>query len=150
MSDSKPMGLLDNPTLYKGTYLEFLGFRLVQWKDGFARLEMPVRSEHRNTVGYLHGGVISSLLDVANAVAGSFGSSGEYVSITVNLNCTFMAPMRADTAVVEGELVRRSSSMFFAQAKLLDPQKNLLCATATGTYKSRQREQPGKSAESSA
>lgn len=140
MSDSIPESFLDNPTLYKGTYLEFLGFRLTAWKDGFARLEMPVRPEHRNTVGYLHGGVIASLLDIAGAVSGSYGISQEFVSVTINLNCNFMAPHQAKTVVAEGELIRVTKSLFFAQAKLLDPQNNRLCATATGTYKRQERQ----------
>lgn len=139
MTESDKPSFNDNPTLYKGTYLEFLGFKLTTWKDGFARLELPVRPEHRNTVGYLHGGIIASLLDVAAAVSGSYGSSGEYVSVTVNLNTSFMAPHQAKVAVAEGELIRRTSSMFFAQAKLFDPEKKILCATATGTYKPQAR-----------
>ncbi len=99
MNDEAPSSILDNPALYEGTYLEFLGFKLIDWKDGYARLEMPVRSDHRNTVGFLHGGVISSLLDIAGAVAGSYGDAKESVSITVNLNVNFMAPHQGDTAV---------------------------------------------------
>ena len=139
MTDSDSKSFLDNPTLYEGTYLEFLGFRLATWKDGFARIEMPVRPEHRNTVGYLHGGVIASLLDIAGAVSGSFGTSKEFVSVTINLNCNYMAPHRANTAIAEGELIRATSSLFFAQAKLLDPDNNRLCATATATYKQKAR-----------
>ena len=140
MNDETPSSILDNPTLYEGTYLEFLGFKLTSWKDGYARIDMPVRAEHRNTVGYLHGGVISSLLDIAGAVAGSYGDAKESVSITVNLNVNFMAPHQADQVVAEGELVRTTSSLFFAQAKLLDPVNNRLCATATATYKKKPRE----------
>ena len=131
---------MDNPTLYAGTYLEFLGFRLVDWRQGFAKLEMPVRDDHRNTVGYLHGGIISSLLDIAGAVAGSYGDAQESVSITVNLNVNFMAPHRATTVIAEGELVRTTTSLFFAQARLTDPERNLLCATATATYKKKPRQ----------
>jgi uncharacterized protein (TIGR00369 family) len=138
---------IDNPTLYQGTYLEFLGFRLTAWKEGFARLEMPVRTEHRNTVGYLHGGVIASLLDISGAVAGSYGISNDFVSVTINLNCNFMSPHTAATAVAEGELVRITKSMFFCQAKLFDPENKRLCATATGTYK-RQARAPLKSRKS--
>jgi uncharacterized protein (TIGR00369 family) len=134
-----PSSIMDNPTLYEGTYLEFLGFRLIDWREGYTKLEMPVRSEHRNTVSYLHGGVITSLLDIAGAVAGSFGNAQDFVSITVNLNVNFMAPHEADTAIAEGELVRSTSSLFFAQAKLFDPERNILCATATGTYKKKTR-----------
>ena len=135
MDSESPKSFLDNPTLYEGTYLEFLGFRLTTWKDGFARLEMPVRPDHRNTVGYLHGGVISSLLDIAGAVAGSHGVSNEFVSVTVNLNTHFMAPHQGKTVIAEGELIRSTKTLFFAQAKLFDPDNSRLCAMATGTFK---------------
>ena len=131
---------LANPTHYEGTYLEFLGFHLTTWKEGFARLEMTVRSDHRNTVGFLHGGVIASLLDISGAVAGSFGIADEFVSITINQNCTYMAPHRSNLVVAEGELIRTTTSMFFTQSKLMDPERDLLCATATGTYKPKPRE----------
>jgi len=130
---------LDNPTLYEGTYLAFLGFKLSEWKEGFARMEMTVRPEHRNTVGYLHGGVIASLLDIAGAVSGSFGVSEKFVSVTINLNCNYLSPHRAASVVAEGELIRASKSLFFAQAKLYDPENSRLCATATGTYKRQER-----------
>lgn len=127
--------------LFEGTYLEFLGFKLTAWKEGFVRLEMPVRPEHQNTVGYLHGGVIASLLDVAGAFAGSYGRSQDFVSVTINMNTTYMSPLRSETVIAEGELVRRTRSLFFSQAKILDPENHRLCATATGTYKPQAREQ---------
>lgn len=139
MRKDLPKSFLDNPTLYEGTYLQFLGFKLTAWKEGFSRLEMPVRPEHRNTVGYLHGGVIASLLDIAGAVSGSFGISQEFVSVTINLNCNYMAPHQAETVIAEGELIRVTKSLFFAQSRLLDPKNNRLCATATGTYKRQER-----------
>jgi uncharacterized protein (TIGR00369 family) len=80
------------------------------------------------------------MLDIAGAVAGSYGSTRDSVSITVNLNVNFMAPHQAQTLVAEGELIRTTSSLFFAQAKLIDPESNRLCATATGTYKKKARE----------
>lgn len=140
MNDERPKSFLDNPTLYEGTYLEFLAFRLTQWKEGFSRLEMPVRPEHRNTVGYLHGGVIASLLDIAGAVSASYGVSERFVSVTINLNCNYMSPHLGDTVIVEGELIRGIQSLFFAQAKLFDPENKRLCANATATYKRQERQ----------
>jgi uncharacterized protein (TIGR00369 family) len=140
MNEDVPKSAFDNPTLYKGTYLEFLGFKLIGWKQGYSKLEMPVRAEHRNTVGYLHGGVIASLLDIAGAVAGSFGISEKFVSVTINLNCNYMAPHQGRKVIAEGELVRTTNTMFFAQAKIFDSDNKRLCATATGTYKQQSRE----------
>jgi uncharacterized protein (TIGR00369 family) len=139
VSEISGQNLLRNASLYEGTYIEFLGFRLTAWKEGFARLEMPVRPEHRNTVGFLHGGVMASLLDLAGAVSGSYGIAEDFVSVTINLNCNFMSPHKSGMAVVEGELVRVTKSMFFAQSKLFDPENKRLCAMATGTYKRQPR-----------
>lgn len=139
MNDDSIQQALGRATPYEGTYLEFLGFRLTTWKEGFVRVEMPVRPEHRNTVGYLHGGVIASLLDIAGAVSGSFGIAEDYVSITINLNCNFIAAHKSDHVVAEGEIIRTTKSLFFAQSKLYDPATNRLCATATGTYTPRRR-----------
>ncbi len=139
MPDDLIENILENPTLYEGTYLQFLGFRLTTWKEGFARLEMPVRKDHRNTVGYLHGGVVSSLLDIAGAVAGSHGVSKELVSVTVNLNTNFMSPHTGAIAIAEGELIRSTKTLFFAQSKLIDADSNRLCAIATGTFKRQPR-----------
>ena len=140
MNESALKKFLDNPTMYEGTYLAFLGFKLTIWKEGYASLEMPVRPEHRNTVGFLHGGVIASLLDIAGAVSGSFGVSEKFVSVTINLNCNYMSPHRAETVVAEGELIRANKSLFFAEARLYDPEHKRLCATATGTYKRQERQ----------
>lgn len=139
MNDDSAEFSLHTQTLYEGTYLEFLGFRLTAWKEGFVRLEMPVRPEHRNTVGFLHGGVIASLLDIAGAVSGSYGIASEFVSVTINLNCNFISPHTAQHVVAEGELIRTTKSLFFAQSKLFDPENKRLCATATGTYKRQKR-----------
>jgi acyl-coenzyme A thioesterase PaaI-like protein len=50
-----------------------------------------------------------------------------------------MAPHKSESVVAEGELIRATRSMFFSQAKLFDPDTNMLCATATGTFKRQER-----------
>lgn len=129
-----------SPERYAGTYLEFLGFRKAEWREAYVRLEMPVLRKHRNTVGILHGGVSASMLDIAAAAAGAYGKSDRYVSITVNLNCNFMAPHRSDLLIAEGELVRATKTLFFAESRIIDPANDRLCATATGTFKPLLRE----------
>ena len=125
--------------LFAGTYLEFLGFRLIDWREGFARLDMQIRPDHRNTVGYLHGGVIASLLDISGALAGSYGRSKESVSVTINMTTNYLSPLRGAAVIAEAELVRSTRSLFFTQSRILDPENKRLCATAMGTYKPRAR-----------
>ena len=117
MQQTAAPSFLDNPSVYEGTYLEFLGFRLTQWKDGFARLEMPVRPEHRNTVGYLHGGIISSLLDIAGAFSGSHGISNEFVSVTINLSTNFMAPHKSELVIAEEQSLQQARKRSSTRAR---------------------------------
>jgi len=51
-----------------------------------------------------------------------------------------MVPHRGNIVVAEGELIRTTASMFFTQSKLIDPDGDLLCSTATATYKPNPRE----------
>lgn len=133
--------------LFKGSYLEFLGFRPTEWKEGFVRLDMPVKPIHQNTLGYAHGGVIAGLLDVAGALSGNFGRTDDMVSVTININTNYLSPVRGSRIVAEGELVRRTRSMFFAQMRLYDADNKRLAATAMATYKPRRREAREGSAE---
>jgi len=139
MSQDIPPSFFNNPTLFEGTYLEFLGFKVAEWNQGYAILEMPVRSDHKNTAGHLHGGVIASLLDVAGALSGSYGETNNFLAVTVNLNCNYMAPHKAAEVLVKSELVSATNSLFFAQGSLLDPVNNRVCAIASGTYKKKLR-----------
>lgn len=139
MADGQTPEEHDVEGLFEGTYLEFLGFRLIDWREGFVRLDMQIRPDHRNTVGYLHGGVIASLLDISGALAGSYGRSKESVSVTINMTTNYLSPLRGKSVIAEAELVRSTRSLFFTQSRILDPEKNRLCATATGTYMPRAR-----------
>ena len=79
------------------------------------------------------------MLDIAGAVSGNFGVSEKFVSVTINLTCNYMSPHRAESVIAEGELIRATSSLFFTQSKLYDPEHKRLCATATGIYKRQER-----------
>jgi acyl-CoA thioesterase len=135
-----PLGIIH----YEGTFLEFLGFSPIEIRDGFARLEMPVRPDHRNTVGMLHGGVAMAMLDIAGAVSAHGGRSGENVSITVNQFTSFQRAHRGDRLIAEGTMLRRSGSLAFTEARILDPSLGetrdaQTCSTAQCTYKIKRR-----------
>ena len=66
------------------------GFEVIEWTDGMAVVELDVSPRHRNRSGGLHGGMVTSLLDVACARALTWSAEGEpprfvaTLSITVN------------------------------------------------------------------
>ncbi len=70
------------------------GFEVVEWTDGMAVVELDVSPKHRNRSGGLHGGMTTSLLDVACARALTWSAEGEpprFVS-TLSITVNFLRP----------------------------------------------------------
>jgi len=53
----------------KAPFMEILGVKIIEAKDGYAKLSMPYKKELTNPYGRLHGGTIMTLADSAIAVA---------------------------------------------------------------------------------
>ena len=130
---------------YKGTYLDFLDFRVVEARPGFVRLRMPLELTHTNTMRMAHGGIIMSMLDIAGAFASHAGSEGSEVSVTMTQSTNFVRPVTGDVLFAEGTLVRRAGRTAFTNAVVLDPthgdsHEDQICATAQCTFKMRERD----------
>src|SRR5690606_16561452 len=70
---------------------QVLGYRQVSWTEDEAVIELDVQACHLNMAGVLHGGVLTSLLDVVLAEAGTYCPYPGRVrkAITLVLNTTF-------------------------------------------------------------
>jgi acyl-CoA thioesterase len=90
----------------KGTdyFAEELGIKLVEAKDGYARVSMKVEKKHTNALGFTHGGAIFSLADYAFAHA---CNSGDNVAVAVQVNINYLRPS-VEGDVLTGEATRVS------------------------------------------
>ncbi len=95
----------------KGTdnYAEALGIKLVEAKDGYAKVIMNVERIHLNGLGFTHGGAIFSLADYAFAHACNFGDN---IAVAVQVSINFLRPS------VEGDLLT-------AEATRISDSKNM-------------------------
>lgn len=81
-------------------YAAFLGIEFVLVEDGHAIARMPVRDEHINFNGGIHGGAIFSVADVAfSAASNSWGTKAAAISVSVD----FLAAA-GDTPYLEAEV----------------------------------------------
>lgn len=119
-------------------FRDFLGFELIDWKEGFAKLVLELRPEHANRKGIPHGGVYASLLDSAMGYAGCFTGDREKMrfTLTVSMNVQFIAPPSGQVLTVEGFRVGGGKRTYFAEARIIDD-TGVLVATATGVFKQR-------------
>ena len=71
----------------KGTdyFRELLGIKVLEIRDGYAKMSLELEKKHMNAVGFTHGGVLFSLADCAFAEAVNFGDR-QAVAVQVSIN----------------------------------------------------------------
>lgn len=114
-----------------------LGVQVDDAREGWVRLRVAVRDELCNDTGApLHGGIYSSLVDVA--VGGALGTyaapaSGGLDQTTLDLNVSFLAGVREGEVIAEGSILRRGRTIAFGEARITDASGRLL-AVGRATY----------------
>ena len=82
-----------------------LGFRLVEWREGFARVTVDLDERHKNRQGGLHGGVTAALVDAATGYCGVYEPDPEKrrSNVTVSLNVNFVSRPKGATLTCTAE-----------------------------------------------
>ena len=112
-----------------------LGFRLAEWREGFARVTVDLDERHRNRQGGLHGGVTATLVDAATGYCGIYEPDPEKRrgNVTVSLNVNFVSRPRGASLTCTAETIRAGRRLYFASAEVHDDTGNLI-ATAEAVY----------------
>lgn len=115
-----------------------LGYRQVAWEETSATIELELRPEHLNLGGVIHGGVLSSLLDIAMAEAGTYCPFPGRMrkAITLSMTTTFTGQCSGGVIRVTGEKRAGGSRIFNSTGEARDADGNLL-AIAEGTFRLR-------------
>jgi len=88
----------------KDHFAESLGIKVLDMKDGYAKVSMKVEKNHTNALGFTHGGAIFSLADYAFAHACNFGDN---VAVAVQVDINFLRPS-VEGDVLTAEAIRVS------------------------------------------
>ena len=115
----------------KSHFVKLLDLKLESVEHGKAVMRMPYRSEISNGSGAVHGGAIVSLCDTVFyvALASIYGRDQE--TVTVSLQCNFLAPalpphdliaeatvLRSGRRICYGEVLVKSGEKLVAHATL--------------------------------
>jgi uncharacterized protein (TIGR00369 family) len=111
----------------------WLGLRLERLEVGEAEVSLEVESKHRNLMGTLHGGMISTLADTATGVAMGSSLDAETTWTTTSLAVTFLSPGRGGRVVALARVVKRGRRFGYAEADVVADDGTLL-ARATATF----------------
>ena len=112
---------------------EFLGFQYERVSASIVRLLLPLQPIHFNSVGVVHGGVISTLVDVAMSNLVATDDDGVQKAVTIDLHTTFLQGATGKTLTAEAEISKQGRTLLYADCKVFDDQLQLV-AKATGTF----------------
>ncbi|WP_417530798.1 PaaI family thioesterase [Marinobacter lipolyticus] len=115
-----------------------LGYRQVSWEESEAVIELDLQPRHLNLGGVIHGGVLTSLLDIVLAEAGTYCPYPGRMrkAITLSLTTTFTGQCSGGTIRVTGRKRAGGTRIFNSTGEVHDDKGNLL-AIAEGTFRIR-------------
>ncbi|SDR19135.1 uncharacterized domain 1-containing protein [Rhizobiales bacterium GAS113] len=112
-------------------FASFCGVEQTEAPDGRTVLRLPLRPEHGNNLGIVHGGVTCTLLDIAMGSAAR--RKVDLPVLTLDMQVSFIAPGRG-VLVAEGRVVRAGRSVVFCEGEV-KTQEGELVAKASGLFK---------------
>lgn len=98
----------------KDHFREFLGVKIVDVKDGYAKMSLQLTKNHVNALGYAHGAAIFALADCAFAEAVNFGDK---VAVAIQVDINFLRPAHEGN-VLTAEATRVSEGRTFGLYKV--------------------------------
>src|ERR1700730_2229619 len=96
-------------------FASHLGIEIGKFEGGESELHFTAKPEHLNTFDVTHGGVIMTMLDIAQAAAAR-SDTPEIGVVTIEMKTTFMAPS-VGPLIARGKLLHRTATMAFTEAK---------------------------------
>lgn len=115
-----------------------LGYSQVSWEENEAVIELALEPRHLNLGGVIHGGVLTSLLDIVLAQAGTYCPYPGRMrkAITLSLTTTFTGQCSGGVIRVTGRKRAGGTRIFNSTGEVHDDQGNLL-AIGEGTFRIR-------------
>lgn len=113
-----------------------LGLRLVDFKEGYARVDMDVSEDLTNILGLLHGGAIFSLVDEAFQVGVNAHGT---VSVALNMSISYLKSARiGDCLTAEAREIQSTRRTAHYEILVTDQDGQLIaCSHATAYRKSK-------------
>ncbi len=112
---------------------DLLGFDMLEWREGFARVRCAIHTHHLNRGGIVHGGVLMTLLDEVGAAAGVYAPIREQRrrSVTVSLNCQFTGRAQSGAMIATGIVARAGRNIYFSRSEVCSEAGELLAFGAS-------------------
>jgi len=121
-------------------FQKHLGFYITEWRDGFARFDLPLADFLINRYGIPHGGIHAVMADTVMGYAGCYTGDPDdkQLAMTLNLSVNYVGPLKGKMIIAEGRRTGGGRRSYFGEALIRDELGNE-AARATGVFRYRGR-----------
>jgi len=112
---------------------EFLGLQYERVNETNIKVILPIQPLLLNTVGVVHGGIISSLADVAMCNTFEVDENNRQTVVTVDLKMTFIKKAMGNLLIANAYIIKKGRTLSHADCMIYDENNNLV-AKATGIF----------------
>ncbi|GIP21516.1 MULTISPECIES: PaaI family thioesterase [Paenibacillus] len=110
-----------------------LGGRVLSVSPSKVEAALTAQPKHLNSVGIVHGGVLSSLMDQVMGFA-VIAAKGGLQGVTTHLNVNFLAPLGVGELIITAYPVHETHRTMTLHAEIRNAKGELGCM-ATGTFR---------------
>ncbi len=117
-------------------FMNHLGFQSTVVKPGYIEGFLNIEEHHRQQIGFIHGGVIATLADLAAGFASfTLVKAGEAV-VTAEMKISYLNPGIGNKAFCKGYVIKAGRMLHFAEAEIYAENKGemVLIAKGSATY----------------
>lgn len=110
----------------KQPFLSFVDMKLDKLEKGKSILSCENKKELHQGLGYMHGGVVASILDTAGGYAAVTMIPSNCFVVTSELKINYMRPVIAKKVFGFGEVINKGRNLVVVEATLKDEKNNML------------------------
>ena len=117
------------------TVMRTLGAVVSKVEPGEVEIEMPFRADLTQQHGFIHGGIVTAIVDSACGYAAFSLTAPDTAVLTVEYKVNFVAPAEGERLVARGEVVRSGATITVCKGDVLayDGGEEKLVATMLAT-----------------
>jgi uncharacterized protein (TIGR00369 family) len=117
-----------------GGFRELVGTELKESEEGRAVMELRAEDRHLNPGGTVHGGAVSTLIDVSMAEALKPMIDEEERPVTIEMKVNYLEPGKPGTLVCTAKVRKSGGRITITEAEVTQQESGEVVALATGTY----------------
>ncbi|PSL40296.1 acyl-CoA thioesterase [Planomicrobium soli] len=105
---------------------EFLEMKYERTTENSVKVTLPVKPLFVNSIGVIHGGIISTLADVALCNTVAPDANGKQTVVTVDLTVTFIKAAKSEFLTARAFAVKKGRNLTHADCMIHDDKDNLI------------------------